>query len=65
MPMDKKWILYVWDPHLDSLFAIVRRNELEPRAIPIDKNAYEVHFSHFEDEHYSKYHIHASIPCGS
>ena len=65
-PADRqKSILWLWDLHLDSLFAIVRRNELEPRAIPIDKNRYEVHFSHFDNGHYSRYHIHASIPCGS
>ena len=33
---------------LDSVFAIHRRSTLKPRATPIDKNAYEVHFFHFE-----------------
>ena len=35
-------------------FAIVRRKGLKPRAIPINKNANEVHFSHVENERYSK-----------
>ena len=61
----QKSILWLWDPHLDSLFTILRRNELEPRPIPIDKKRYEVQFSHFDNGHYSRYHIHASIPCGS
>ena len=37
-----------WQLLLDSVFAIHRRSVLEPRATPIDKNAYEVHFLHFE-----------------
>ena len=35
--------------HLDSLFAIRRRNALELRAAPIVKYRCEVHFTHSED----------------
>ena len=40
----------VWRWFLDSVFAIHRRSALEPKATPIDKNAYEVHFIHVQDE---------------
>ena len=43
---------------LDSVFAIHRRSVLEQRAIPIDKNRYEVHFIHFEDKLKSKHSSH-------
>ena len=37
-----------WQLLLDSVFTIHRGRVLEQRATPIDKNAYEVHFLHFE-----------------
>ena len=43
-----------WQLLLDSVFAIHRRSVLEPRATPIDKNAYEVHFLHFENKQMAK-----------
>ena len=43
-----------WQLLLDSVFAIHRRSVLEPRATPIDKDAYEVHFLHFEYKQMAK-----------
>ena len=50
MPTDKNRYVGVGTLIWTRPFVIVRRNELEPRAIPIDKNRYEVHFVHFKDK---------------
>ena len=52
-----------WQLLLDSVFAIHRRSVLEPRATPIDKNAYEVHFIHFQDEQIAKDVRHENKHC--
>ena len=53
----------VWRWFLDSVFAIHRRSALEPKATPIDKNAYEVHVIHFQDEQIEKDVIHENKHC--
>ena len=52
-----------WHPQFVSHFAMDRQGRLQPRANPIDKNRYEVHFGHFEDGKDRRYRIDATIDC--